>query len=77
MLSIEGDADAAVQARIQVGWNKFMQLVPLLTNEDVSLIRRGILVLAYPGCPGKKAVKPLYVCAVSYTHLTLPTKRIV
>ena len=30
MLSVEGDADAAVEARIQVGWNKFRQLVPLL-----------------------------------------------
>ena len=39
MLSVDGDADAAVEARIQIGWNKF---------------------------------RP-----VSYTHLTLPTKRIV
>jgi len=30
MLSVEGDADAAVETRI--GWNKFRQLVPLLTN---------------------------------------------
>jgi len=43
MLSVEGDADGAVEARIQVGWNKFRQLVPLLTNEDISLIRRGKL----------------------------------
>ena len=34
MLSVEGDADAAVEARIRVGWNKFRQLVPLLTNKD-------------------------------------------
>jgi len=32
MLSVDGDADAAVEARIQIGWNKFRQLVPLLTN---------------------------------------------
>jgi len=32
MLSM--DADAAVEARIQNGWNKFRQLVPLLTNKD-------------------------------------------
>ena len=32
MLSVIGDADAAVKARIRTGWNKFRQLVPLLTN---------------------------------------------
>ena len=31
-LSVEGDADAAVEARVPVGRNKFRQLVPLLTN---------------------------------------------
>ena len=30
MLSVDGDA------RIRIGWNKFRQLVPLLTNKDVS-----------------------------------------
>jgi len=43
MLSVEGDADAAVEARIQIGWNKFRQLISLLTNRDISLIRRGSL----------------------------------
>jgi len=43
MLSVDGDADAAVEARIQIGWNKFMKLVPLLTNRDISLITRGRL----------------------------------
>ena len=38
MLSVDGDADADVDARIRIGWNKFRQLVPLLTNKDVSLI---------------------------------------
>ena len=33
MLSVDGDADAAVEARIRIGWNKFRQLVPLLTSE--------------------------------------------
>ena len=32
MLSVDGDADAAVEARIRIGWNKFWQLVPLLTS---------------------------------------------
>jgi len=40
MLSVDGDADAAVEARIRIGWNKFRQLVPLLSNSDISLIRR-------------------------------------
>jgi len=47
MLSVDGDADAAVEARIRIGWNKFRQLVPLLTNRDISLSRRGRL---YSSC---------------------------
>jgi len=34
MLCVEGDADAAVKIGIRIGWNKFRQLVPLLTNKD-------------------------------------------
>jgi len=37
MLSVEGNADEAVETRIRIGWNKFRQLVPLLTNKDISL----------------------------------------
>ena len=44
MLSVDGDADAAVKARIRIGWSK---LVPLLINKDVSLIMRGRL---YSSC---------------------------
>jgi len=47
MLSVDGDADAAVEARIRIGWNKFRQLIPLLTSRDISLIRRGRL---YSSC---------------------------
>jgi len=47
MLSVDGDADAAVEARIRIGWNKFRQLVPPLTNKDMSLIMRGRL---YSSC---------------------------
>jgi len=47
MLSVDGDADAVVEARIRIGWNKFRWLVPLLTNKDVSLIMRGRL---YSSC---------------------------
>jgi len=47
MLRLDGDADAALEDRIRIGWNKFEQLVPLLTNKDVSLIMRGRL---YSSC---------------------------
>jgi len=45
MLSV--DADAAAEARVCKGWNKCRQLVPLLTNKDVSLVMRGKL---YTSC---------------------------
>jgi len=65
MLSVDGDGAAAVEARIRIGWNTFRQLVPLLTNRDISLIRRGRLYIAAvcevvcytevrPGLSGKK-----------------------
>jgi len=41
MLSVDRDADVAVETRI--GLNRFRQLVPLLTNKDISLIVRGRL----------------------------------
>jgi len=47
MLSVDGDADAAVEARIRIGCNKFRQLVQLPANRDISLIRRGTL---YSSC---------------------------
>jgi len=47
VLSVDGDADAAVETRIRIGWNKFRQLVPLLTNKDISLTVRGRL---YSSC---------------------------
>ena len=40
MLSVDGDADEAAEARIRIGWNTFRQLVPLLTNNDILLIVR-------------------------------------
>jgi len=45
MLSVNGDADAAVEAR--TGLNKFRQLVPLSTNNYISLTTRGKL---YSSC---------------------------
>jgi len=47
MLSVDGHADATVETRIRIGWNKFRQLVPLLTNKDISLTVRGRL---YSSC---------------------------
>ena len=47
MLSINGDADAAVETRIRIGWNKFQAVGTLLTNKDISLIARGRL---YSSC---------------------------
>jgi len=47
MLSVDGDADAAVEARIRIGSKKFRQLVLLLTNRYISLIRR---VRLYSSC---------------------------
>ena len=44
---MDADANAAVEARIKIVWNKFRQLVPLLTNKDVLLIMRGRL---YSSC---------------------------
>jgi len=41
MSSVDGDADAAVEARIRIGWKIFRHLVPLLTTMDISLIMRG------------------------------------
>jgi len=47
MLGVDGDTDASVKNRIRIGWNKSRQLVPLLTNKDLSLKVRGRL---YSGC---------------------------
>jgi len=47
MLSVDGDADAAVENRIPIGWNKFRQLVPLFTNKNISLKVKGRL---YSSC---------------------------
>ena len=47
MLSVDVDAHAAVENRIRIGWNKFRQLIPLLTNKDISLKVRGRLYSGY------------------------------
>ena len=47
VFSVDRDADAAVETRIRIGWNKFRQLVLLLNNKNISLIVRGRL---YSSC---------------------------
>jgi len=43
MLNEDGDPDAAVKPRIQIGWNELGKLEPLLTNMNMSLIMREIV----------------------------------
>jgi len=38
IVCLDEDANADVKVRIQNGWNKFRQLVSLLTNMHISLI---------------------------------------
>ena len=64
MLSVDGDADAAVEARIRIGWNKLRHLVPLLTNRDISLIRRGRLYSSCVQCTG-------WLCGPAVEHRSL------
>ena len=64
MLSVNGDADAAVEARIRIGWNKFRQLVPLLTNKDMSLIMRGRLYSSCVRSSCKDVTTPIHILAL-------------
>ena len=61
MLSVDGDVDAAVETGIRIGWNNFRQLVPLLTNKDVSLIMRGRL---YSSCVRSSMLHGSETCPV-------------
>jgi len=47
MLSVDGDADAAVEARVHKGWNKFRQLVPPLTIRLASYEKEIAQLCAY------------------------------
>jgi len=42
-LIVDGNAHAAVVARIRIGWNKVRQLALWLSNKEVSLLMRGRL----------------------------------
>ena len=42
MLSVDGDADAAVKARIRIGWNKFRQLVPLISVKKLNSLKHSV-----------------------------------
>ena len=61
MSSVDGDADAAVEARVRIRWSKFRQLVPLLTTRDISLIRRGRL---YSSCVRSSMLHRSEACSV-------------
>jgi len=55
MLSVNGDADAAVEARIRIGWNKFRQLVPLHSNTNTTTTTTTTVFQPHglrPGQPG-------------------------
>jgi len=58
---VDGDANADVETRIRIGWNKFRQLVPLLTNKDMSLIMRGRL---YSSCVRAEMRMVRWMCGV-------------
>ena len=72
MLSVDGDADAAVEARIRIGWNKFRQLVPLLINKDVSLIMRGRL---YSSCMRSSMLHGSDTWPVTKENVVAPASR--
>ena len=38
MLSVDGDVEAAVTARIRMGWFKFWSLASFLTSKDISVL---------------------------------------
>jgi len=54
-------ADTTVETRIRFGQNKFRQLVPLLTNKDISLIVRGRF---YGGCVRSSMLHGSETCPV-------------
>jgi len=40
MLNVDGGGDAAMEARIQIGWNKLRQLVPLVTDFEKETVQQ-------------------------------------
>ena len=50
MMSVDRDAGAAVEARIRIGWNKFKQLVPLVTNNFNKNISLSVRRRLYSSC---------------------------
>jgi len=69
MLSVDKDAYAAVENRIQIGWNKLRQLLPLLTNKDISLTVRERL---YSGCVRSNMLHGSETWPVRKENVTLP-----
>ena len=67
MLSVDGDADAAVEARIRIDWNKFRQLVPLLTNKDVS---SKMTYIVSSGALNSTPTNQLWYCCVGVSYVS-------
>jgi len=46
---VDGDADAAVEARIQTGWNKFrhLEVGPLLSKQCLPIMREDYTVAVF------------------------------
>ena len=72
MLNVGRDADAAVETKIRIGWNKFRQMVPLLASKDISLIMRGRL---YSSLVHSSMLHGNESCDPSICHM--PTSKIV
>ena len=66
MFSVDGDADAAVTARIRSGWFKFKFAGLFLTAKHVSRLLYSIL----PGCCQEKFMMHVYgiVCYMAVTR---------
>jgi len=60
MLSVDGDADAAVEARIRIGWNKFRHCLPIRTHTHTHT-RLTALFPGLPGWAGTRKVKPIWI----------------
>ena len=60
MMSVDGDADAAVEARIRIGWNKFRHCLPIRTHTHTHT-RLTALFPGLPGWAGTRKVKPIWI----------------
>jgi len=71
MFSVDADADAALEVRIRIVWNKFRQLVSLLINMDISLTVRGLRESSNWYRMHKSVGKFCYLLLFTATHYLL------